>query len=426
MHILHCLLLLILKISKNTQVKGCGKNNVTFNALFFSTPTYEKNKDIKMEIESRETDWTVLIFIGTYHVLLALTLPFYFYYYSVSWELMAISTFLFVATGISITGGYHRFYSHRTYKANKIMECGLLLFGTMAGQGSALRWSNDHRIHHAHVDTDKDPYSISKGFWYAHILWLFEMQEPIEPRVVKDLLKNKLVVFQDKYYDPLFIGSNFLAFLAVGWMLNDFVGAFFISWWFRLFVLHHSTWFINSLAHMWGSKSYCKEISAVDNYIISFLTFGEGYHNYHHSFATDYRNGIRWYHFDPTKWMIWGFSKLGMANQLKKIDNYKVQKRIVKKDKDLLLDWIKQISYVKVDVLELKIHEAAEKLVKSISDIAILNKTYCQQKQQKTEKNTLKKMRSEIKDLKKILHEEWNNWLNLFDDVMVIKPIISL
>ncbi|MGK0181871.1 MAG: stearoyl-CoA desaturase (delta-9 desaturase) [Halioglobus sp.] len=265
------------------------------------------------------------IAIICYHAFLLVSLPVYLYYNPPGLSLVLVSIALFFATGIGITAGYHRYYSHKAYKMKSIPEAVLLFFGTMATQGSALRWSYDHRKHHAFVDTDKDPYSIKKGFWYAHMWWLMDESPEIEPKVVSDLLKNKMVAFQHRHYYKLMVFTNILAFLVTGWALGDFLGAFFITLWVRLLTLHHCTWFINSLAHTWGSKSFSKEHSAVDNFLISLLTFGEGYHNYHHTFANDYRNGIRWYNFDPTKWLIWALHKTRLAWDLKKVDFFTVQ-----------------------------------------------------------------------------------------------------
>lgn len=243
--------------------------------------------------------------------------------------MLVFSFILFFITGISVTAGYHRSYSHNAYKLNnKVAEVCLLFLATMAGQGSAIRWSFEHRHHHAYVDTDRDPYSIKKGFWFAHILWLFRKQDPVDPKVVSDLFKSPLLAFQHKYYPWLFFGTNAFVFAVTGWVFGDFLGAFVLSWWARLFFSHHTTWCINSLAHFWGSQSFSKELSAVDNYVLSIITFGEGYHNYHHTFANDYRNGIRWYHFDPTKWLIWTLSKLGMAQNLRKVSPERIQERI--------------------------------------------------------------------------------------------------
>ena len=377
-------------------------------------------------MQKRKIDWPIVLFIFIYQGLVLALAPFYFYYASPSWGLVVVAIFLYIATGISITAGFHRFYAHRAYKANKIVEAVLLFWGTVAGQGSALRWTNDHRLHHMYVDTDKDPYSIKKGFWYAHILWLVRKREPINRKVVADLFKNRLVVFQDKHYLVLFFSANFLAAAATGLLFNDYLGAFFLAWWVRLFVLHHTTWFINSLAHTWGSKSYSKEFSAVDNYLISLLTFGEGYHNYHHCFATDYRNGIKWYHFDPSKWLIWSLSKAGLTENLTRMDKFKIRKHVIKKDKDLLLSRIQEISHAKMEVLEHKIHELAERIVSGIAHLQALKDEYRKSKTAKAGADVLKQLRLEMRQLKRNLYQDWKRWRRLFKSTMKLKPVSGM
>jgi stearoyl-CoA desaturase (delta-9 desaturase) len=208
--------------------------------------------------------------------------------------------------------GYHRLFSHKTYSAHPLFETAILAASTLAFQWSAYAWSHDHRKHHTHVDTDKDPYSIKKGFWYAHILWLFDYDRTIDESLVEDLRKNPRVMFQHRHFLALTWTLN-LALLGITCLFLHPLTAFFYSFVLRVFCVHHSTWFINSLAHTWGSKTYARELSATDNAILALLTFGEGYHNYHHAFANDYRNGVRWWHFDPSKWIVWTASKLGLA-----------------------------------------------------------------------------------------------------------------
>ncbi|WP_226996137.1 hypothetical protein [Candidatus Protochlamydia sp. W-9] len=145
---------------------------------------------------------------------------------------------------------------------------------------------------------------LKKGVLVAHCLWILEKTKKIEAKVVPDLIKNHLVQFQLKYDFLCMLISNGIAFLVVGWFLDDHMGAFFLACWTRLFLLHHFTWFINSLAHTWVDRPFCQEQSAVNNYMLALLTFGEDYHNYHRTFCNDHRNGIRWSHFDPTKWLI--------------------------------------------------------------------------------------------------------------------------
>ncbi len=262
------------------------------------------------------TGWTVV----SYQILLFISLPFYILYApKPSLTLLLISLFFYCAAMLSITAGYHRLYSHKCYKTNTFIELFLVFFGSMAAQRSILRWAYEHRIHHSFVDTDRDPYSIKKGFWYAHLWWLFEEPEEIDYKVVSDLTRNRLVMFQHKYENSFMFLSNLLPAVFVGWLLNDYAGAFVISLGARMFFVHHCTFFINSLAHTVGSQPYSKEHTAVNNYFISFPTFGEGFHNFHHSFPYDYRNGIRWFDFDPTKWFVWTLHKFRLAKDVKRV-----------------------------------------------------------------------------------------------------------
>lgn len=155
-------------------------------------------------------------FLIIYQVLFLIGLPFYLYFGTVQTSVAVTAFILYFLTGISITAGYHRLYSHRAYKAHPVYEIILLFFGTLATQSSVIRWCFDHRHHHAYVDTDRDPYSINKGFWYAHFKWMLHEQEPIDRKVVADLYDNKALAFQDKYYLPLVIGANALVFLFFG------------------------------------------------------------------------------------------------------------------------------------------------------------------------------------------------------------------
>jgi len=369
---------------------------------------------------SRGINWGPAAFLIFYQVALLLGLPVYFYYNTPSWAMIAISVVLLYATGMSITAGYHRFFAHRTYKANKVVEAFLILFGTMACQGSVLRWSYDHRLHHAHVDGDDDPYAIKRGFWYAHCLWILEKPREIQQKTVSDLFRNKLVMFQHRHYESLMILTNVLMFLLVGWALNDYLGAFVISFWTRLFVLHHFTWFINSLAHTWGDKPFCTEQTAVDNYIISLLTFGEGYHNYHHAYSNDYRNGIRWYHYDPSKWLIWAFNKLGWTRDLKRMDPYTIKKRMILERKDLLTNRLKDLWYVKKDELENSIQEISEGILEKITEFKQLNDKYREAKGQKDLRSNLK---TELKKLKSNIKQDWRMWKQLSSQIMHLKPI---
>jgi stearoyl-CoA desaturase (delta-9 desaturase) len=376
-------------------------------------------------MKTSHLNWVSATFLISYQLLLLITLPIYFYYASPSGALIGITIALFFMTGISITGGYHRLFAHRSYRTNSFVEGIVLFFASLALQGSALRWAYEHRLHHAHVDTDDDPYSINKGFWYAHFLWLVEKKgnRAIEKRLVSDLLKDKLVVFQHRYIKSCMLGSNIVVTFLIGWWLNDFIGAIVLSALLRIFALHHCTWFINSLAHTWGDKPFCQEQTAVNNCIIAFLTFGEGYHNYHHTFAQDYRNGIRWYHYDPTKWFIWTLNKIGMAYNLKRMDAYTIKKRLVLERKHLLLDKICELWYVKKDELEKQINELAERIMIKIAQANQLKEYYQKVCKECKEQEVIAQIQTELSLLKKSLKEDWRLWKNLSRHILRLEPI---
>ncbi len=375
---------------------------------------------------AKKIDWTTTSFIIGYHLILLVGLPFYFLHFSPSGSMWAISAVLLYAAGMSVTAGYHRLYSHSTYKASRVVEALLLFFGSLATQGSALKWSFDHRKHHAFVDTEKDPYSIRKGFWFAHILWLFHGTEPIDKKVVADLYKNRLVMFQHKYYGFCMVGSNLLVSLLVGYCLNDYVGAFVISWLLRMFFLHHFTWFINSLAHTWGAQSFSKEHSAVDNYCISLLTFGEGYHNYHHTFANDYRNGIKWYHFDPTKWLIWTLAKLGLASNLRKMSQVHIQEKILLEDKEALSLKLKNYWAENKAHLEQSIESVSSNILDKFSKFQELASQYREFKRQEfQDKDLINKVKTELNSLQKSIQQDWKDWKKLSRNILRLKPKLA-
>lgn len=371
----------------------------------------------------KDINWGPALFLIIYQAVLLVTLPFYFYYAPPSGAMIAISVLLLYLTGLSITAGYHRFYSHRSFRTHPIIEGAFLFFASMSGQGSALRWAFDHRVHHAHVDTDQDPYSIKKGFWYAHFLWILDKPQPIDQKVVPDLMKNRLVQFQHRYIEVLMVLTNILAFFVVGWLLNDYMGAFFLACWVRIFVLHHCTWFINSLAHTWGDKPFCQEQTAVNNYVIALLTFGEGYHNYHHTFANDYRNGIRWYHFDPTKWLIWTLDRLKLASALRRMDAYTINKRLVLQRKEMLLERLCNLCSNKKEEFEKKILELSDRLVLKIAEANQLMEQYRQARQQGKERERLKEVKQQLSYLKSSLKEDWRLWIQLSRNVLDLKPL---
>ncbi|WP_290653815.1 fatty acid desaturase [Idiomarina sp.] len=269
------------------------------------------------------------VFLTTF-LIAAVGVPLYAYHVGIDSSLWWIMLATLCYAGISITAGYHRLWSHKTYDAHPVVRFIFAIGGALALQNSALHWSSDHRVHHTHVDdNDKDPYSAKRGFWYSHIGWMlreYQASRYSDYNNVKDLQKDPIVMWQHRHYLALTLGINFGWPIVVGLITGDVWAALLVVGVLRLVLNHHTTFFINSLAHVWGKQPYTDKNTARDNGVLAFLTFGEGYHNYHHIFSADYRNGIRWYQFDPTKWLIRAFSWVGLASGLKRSSGYQVEK----------------------------------------------------------------------------------------------------
>lgn len=264
------------------------------------------------------------VFLVTTFLLTVTAVPAYIWFYGL--DLFQVCLFLafFIATGLSITLGYHRLFSHLTFQANWTVKLFTLLFGAAAFEGSAMVWSADHRRHHKHVDDhEDDPYSIERGLWHAHIGWLLFRTTPETPLTwVRDLQKDRLATFQHRYYVPLAFLMGFgvpalLGYLWGGW--SSALGGFLLAGTARIVFVHHMTFCINSLCHWIGDRPYSSKCSARDSFFMALFTFGEGYHNFHHEFQHDYRNGVKPWQFDPTKWTIWLLSKLGLAKRLRTV-----------------------------------------------------------------------------------------------------------
>jgi len=274
--------------------------------------------------------WQNFLFLSVTLLTTLTAVPLYIWHHGL--DLFQVSLFFFftIATGISITLGYHRLFSHFTFEANWSVKLFTLLFGAAAFEGSALEWSADHRRHHKHVDHDEDPYDINKGFFHAHIGWLLFRRGPDTPLTwVRDLQKDKLAVWQHRYYIPLAFAMGFgvpplIGFLVGGW--SAALGAFLLSSIARTVVVHHMTFCINSLCHWIGDRPYSGKCSARDSFLMAVFTFGEGYHNYHHEFQYDYRNGVKPWQFDPTKWTIWTLNKLGLVRNLRTVSEDRILK----------------------------------------------------------------------------------------------------
>lgn len=248
--------------------------------------------------------------------------PLYIYHNGLPPFYFGLTLFYFLATGIAISAGYHRLFSHVTYKAHPVIQFLFLFFGAAAFEQSALRWSSQHRDHHNYVATNQDPYSIKKGFFYAHIGWLMFWEHQFDYSNAPDLTKNPLVAHQDKYYSLWAVGAGIVTPLLLGLWYGDVWGALIFPVCLRIVIVHHATFCINSICHTFGEEPYDLVSTAKDNWAVALITNGEGFHNYHHRFPSDYRNGIYWYQWDLAKWVIALLSLAGLTWDLKKMSRF--------------------------------------------------------------------------------------------------------
>jgi stearoyl-CoA desaturase (delta-9 desaturase) len=245
--------------------------------------------------------------------------PAFAYAYGYTWLDWAMFGLLYILTGLGITVGYHRLLAHRSFDCPDWVKVGFLIAGGWALENSALNWATDHIRHHANCDQEADPYSAQRGFWYSHCGWLFFQDPYADEKYATRLRQDPLVMWQHHYYLPIVLSGLALTFV-VGFLHNGWIGGlgcFLLAGVGRTFAVLNSTFCINSICHLWGRQPYSQADSSRDSWWISLVTFGEGYHNYHHTYQSDYRNGPRWYNFDPSKWLIFMLSRVGLASSLR-------------------------------------------------------------------------------------------------------------
>jgi stearoyl-CoA desaturase (delta-9 desaturase) len=274
---------------------------------------------VDRQLENRQRiDWVILTFFIMTPILMVASTYLYIHLEGFNPLILVPAILYYLATGLSITAGYHRLFAHRSYEAHFLVRLFFLLFGAGAFQWSAMKWCTDHRRHHNKVDTQEDPYSVKKGFFWAHMGWLFrEEKKCYKGHFAKDLKNDPLVRWQHKYILPLSIFMGFIFPTIIGHFFGSLLGGFAIIGLCRMVFVHHSTFLINSLCHTLGKQTFTDTNTAKDNPLLALFTYGEGYHNFHHFFQTDYRNGINFFSFDPTKWLIRGLSFIGLTWGLK-------------------------------------------------------------------------------------------------------------
>jgi|LakMenEpi03Aug12_release.lakeMendotaPanAssembly.Ray.scaffolds.fasta_scaffold268036_2 stearoyl-CoA desaturase (delta-9 desaturase) len=246
------------------------------------------------------------------------------------WSHLAVMLIMYALTGLGITVGFHRLFTHRSFQTTGPIRALFGILGCMAVEGPLLRWVADHRHHHKESDQEGDPHSphlhgqgwkgLFKGIFHSHVGWLFTHHELPLQQYVPDLLKSRSIRTISALF-PVWVLVSFLIPAGLGWLfVGNWTGALLGFIWgglVRVFLVHHVTWSINSICHLWGSKPYETGDESRNNFIFGVLAMGEGWHNNHHAFPTSARHGFHWWQIDFSYWVIRSLEMLGLAWDVK-------------------------------------------------------------------------------------------------------------
>jgi stearoyl-CoA desaturase (delta-9 desaturase) len=246
------------------------------------------------------------------------------------WTDVVLFLAFYIPTGLGITVGYHRVFTHGSFKANRGLRIALAIAGSMAIEGPVIRWVADHRRHHAFSDREGDPHSpwrygesvpaLLKGFGYAHIGWMFDVEHTNRDKYTPDLMQDSDIARVDRLF-PLWFALSLLAPPLLGglitWSWAGALSAFFWASLVRVFVLHHVTWSINSVCHTIGDKPFAARDKSTNFWPLAILSFGESWHNMHHADPTAARHGVLRGQIDESARVIWLFEKLGWATDVR-------------------------------------------------------------------------------------------------------------
>jgi sn-2 palmitoyl-lipid 9-desaturase len=269
-------------------------------------------------------NWTNVIFFSAFHVVALFVAPYFF-----SWSALGVALLLhWLFGGIGICLGFHRLLSHRSFQVPKWLEYTIAILGALAIQGGPIFWVSGHRQHHAFTEhVDKDPYSAQRGFWWSHMLWiLYPRPEFFDPKIYQsfapDLMRQPFYRWLDRNFLMLQVPLGFVLYALGGWSFVIYGIAV------RAVLLWHSTWLVNSAAHLQGYRTFESDDGARNSWLVSFLTYGEGWHNNHHAHPRVAKSGLRWWEIDMTWWAIATLQKLGLAKKVIELPKQKLKLNI--------------------------------------------------------------------------------------------------
>jgi len=298
-----------------------------------TSPTSVKSRPAPKPVLSGKQTIPELITIRTFLLVpflaLAAAIP-VFWGWGVSWLDLTIGGGFFVVSTLGITVGYHRYFTHGAFRAKRALRIALAVAGGLAAQGPVLTWVADHRRHHAFSDREGDPHSpwlfgtspvaLARGFWHAHMGWLFGRDKTNVDRFAPDLAADRDIRVVDRLFPVWVVTSLLLPALLGGLITLSWWGALTAFLWAglaRISFQHHVTWSVNSICHMIGERPFVSRDRSANFWPLAILSMGESWHNSHHADPTSARHGVRRGQIDISARVIWAFEKLGWAWQVR-------------------------------------------------------------------------------------------------------------
>ncbi len=270
----------------------------------------------------------VMLFVALPTLALIVSIPFA-WGWGLTWTDIGLALSFYFFCGLGVTTGFHRCFTHRAFKANRALRVALAVAGSMAFQGSIITWVADHRRHHAFTDKEGDPHSpwlfgtsavaVARGFWHAHLGWLFKRDQTNVSRFAPDLLADpdiRRVNQQSFGWSTLSLTMPVVLGGLISWSWWGALTAFFWAGLVRIAALHHVTWSTNSICHMIGNRPFTQRDRSTNFWPLAVLSMGESWHNLHHADPTCARHGVGRGQLDMTARLIWIFEKLGWAHDV--------------------------------------------------------------------------------------------------------------
>jgi stearoyl-CoA desaturase (delta-9 desaturase) len=287
-------------------------------------PLEPSAKRISLTVRIANLIAVILPFLGLVFAIVAL------WGWGFQWADFGLLLGMYLLTALGITVGFHRLFTHRSFETSAVIQFIFGVLGSMAVQGPVLKWVAMHRRHHQHSDDPADPHSphhqgkgvrgLLRGVWHAHVGWIFDPTPPGLLRYVTDLQQSSVVRNVSVLF-PVWVAVGLLIPAALGGILTESWAGVLrgLAWGglARVFLVHHVTWSVNSVCHIWGRQPFQSDDQSRNNAVIGVLSLGEGWHNTHHAFPTSARHGLRWWQIDMSYWVIHALASMGLAWNVK-------------------------------------------------------------------------------------------------------------